>query len=237
MARAHAIRRSTTPQGGGRKRFSSVTLLVVAVLSFAGGVLFGRREAPPLPAVAVTAVTPRIAVVREGASGAMGAAAAAANSGGKDLTFYETLTRESPAALGSGINSSGATAAPPTPPVETVTVVPVSAPVISAVAPSPPAGGVSPVAATRPPPAPAPKAASGSYILQAAAYKTRADADKLKGKLVAKGYPVFIEAADLGAKGKWQRVYVGPFGDSGAAEAARQKLAAQEKISAMARKR
>ena len=79
-----------------------------------------------------------------------------------------------------------------------------------------------PEAKPKPAPAPAAKAASGgSYTLQVAALRTQADAAQLAAKLKAKGYPATVSA---GQGDGWQRVMVGPFDSSEAAQAFKAKL-------------
>ena len=82
--------------------------------------------------------------------------------------------------------------------------------------PSPPAPRPSP-----PPPeektaqkAPLP-VQDGGVILQVASYRSREAADNLLKDLMKEGYRGSIESADLGERGTWFRVRIGPFRDGG----------------------
>jgi cell division septation protein DedD len=79
--------------------------------------------------------------------------------------------------------------------------------------------------------------AVGSYLVQAAAFRRSEDARGLQAKLARKGYSVFTEEANLGAKGVWYRVYVGPYASAGAADAVVTRLKAEEKLAGLVRKR
>ena len=54
----------------------------------------------------------------------------------------------------------------------------------------------------------------GKYALQVASFAAATDAGRLKERLVKKGYPAFVAEADLGAKGVWFRVKIGPYADN-----------------------
>jgi cell division septation protein DedD len=97
------------------------------------------------------------------------------------------------------------------------------------VSPPPPAKAAAPVAAS--------PVAPGGYLVQAAAFPRREDARALQTKLAQKGYAAFTEEAQLGAKGVWYRVYVGPYATAGSADAAVARLKAEEKLAALVRKR
>jgi len=73
----------------------------------------------------------------------------------------------------------------------------------------------------------------GEFRIQAGSFRSLADAKPLKQRLHAAGFTSFIEAADLGEKGVWQRVYVGPFESRGAAEKAKRNLRDKLKISGL----
>lgn len=91
--------------------------------------------------------------------------------------------------------------------------------------PSPPAPKPSP-------PAPEEKTAQkapsppkdGGVILQIASYRSREAADSLLKDLMKEGYGGAIESADLGERGTWFRVRIGPFQDEGDAENAMETL-------------
>jgi cell division septation protein DedD len=80
-------------------------------------------------------------------------------------------------------------------------------------------------------------AAAGGYLVQAAAFRGNKDAKRLQAKLARKGYAAFTEEVQLGAKGVWYRVYVGPFATTAAADAVVSRLKAEERLTALVRKR
>ena len=89
---------------------------------------------------------------------------------------------------------------------------PAPAPIVVAPAPAAPA----PVKTATVPPAPATAApATGGYVLQIGAYKSKADADsawrtyKAKHAALLSGYSDDIQQADLGEKGTWYRLRIG----------------------------
>jgi cell division septation protein DedD len=83
----------------------------------------------------------------------------------------------------------------------------------------------------------APKAsAGGAYVVQVAATRDQAEAQRLVDKLKGKGFAATSERADLGAKGIWFRVTTGPYGDQATAESAAAQLK-QQNLSAIVRKR
>ena len=64
-----------------------------------------------------------------------------------------------------------------------------------------------------------------SYILQAAAYATLEDADRLKAKLTLNGLDAHIEKITAGDKGSFYRVRLGPYSSIEALDASNAKLA------------
>lgn len=204
-----------------------ILVMAVTVASFFLGVMVGERglfaggkaETPRLP-MAQIAPPPL--------------PASAAPAGAQKLTFYDDLPKGNSAPLGSGINLPKGGYVPP-PPAAAAT--PVAAPQSPAAVPAP-----APVRepAPAPPPTPekaAPKAvATGAYIVQVAATRDQAEARRMVDKLNGKGYVAASERADLGAKGIWYRVTVGPYGDKAAADAAAAQLK-QEKFAAIVRKK
>ncbi|HEY5672855.1 MAG TPA: SPOR domain-containing protein [Malonomonas sp.] len=141
------------------------------------------------------------------------------------LTFYDNLAKESSAPLGSGINL---------PPQERPQVVqpPISLPdkpivvkgatkiaaVAESVVDSQPATGQPKVVA------------QGSYSVQVGSFAAAVDAGKLKKTLLDKGYPAFTVEADLGKKGMWYRVRLGPYADNDAARTMQLLVEKQDKI-------
>jgi len=233
-------------------------VLVVSLVSFALGVMVGRSSTRP--AVAVAPPQSVRLPVAEPVPPPTTAAPATGERQTDSLTFYDSLPKGGQAPLGSGINlrparepatvttapapaesarSSAAAPAPPAPVVAT------SMPGKTDVQAPPPAKAAAPVAKAAAPvakaAAPVAKAtapaAAGGYLVQAAAFRGSEDAKRLQAKLVRKGYAAFTEEAQLGAKGVWHRVYVGPFATTGAADAAVTRLKAEEKLTALVRKR
>lgn len=64
----------------------------------------------------------------------------------------------------------------------------------------------------------------GRWVVQAASFRKREDADALAARIKHKGFRVFIRQADLGTRGVWHRVYLGPFPARRQAEEARERL-------------
>jgi len=64
----------------------------------------------------------------------------------------------------------------------------------------------------------------GSVIIQVASYRTREPAQALLENLSAEGYRGGIETADLGERGTWFRVRLGPFRNEAEAGKALEKL-------------
>lgn len=151
----------------------------------------------------------------------------------EDMSFYKRLP-EGEAPLGSGINQPTATEpAPVQLPAETSTPVVAetpakAAPVVATPPPTP--EKVAPVAKPKPSVAKTTAKADGGYAIQVGAFQSKADAESFKKKLNGQGYPAFVVTADLGAKGTWYRVRVGPFDKSGA-DAAVKRLKEAQKIS------
>lgn len=210
--------------------FLLVLVLAVSLLSFTLGVMVGRRGAPPQVLLPPVETPARIPVAKEGAEPpspsqeAPGEATMQARPG-ENLTFYEALPKGDQTPLGSGINH---------PPEENKPASVAETPPAATVAPSPPKPD--PVAASRPAPATKP-AATGAYVVQVASFPQLSDAQMLQERLAKKGYNAYTQAADLGAKGVWHRVYVGPFDDSATAGKTVERLVAEERLSALVRKR
>lgn len=229
--------------------FLLVLVLAVSLLSFTLGVMVGRRGAPPQLVQPAVESPARIPVAKEGVDPTSAAQPAPGDSAmqarpGENLTFYDALPKGDQAPLGSGINHppeekkpvSAATSAAA--PGEAIQTKPAPAP---AVAPKPAAAtapAAAPTTAAVAAPAPVAKpAASGAYVVQVASFPQLSDAQTLKDRLAKKGYNVYTQDADLGAKGIWYRVYIGPFDDSATAGKTVERLVAEERLSALVRKR
>ena len=70
----------------------------------------------------------------------------------------------------------------------------------------------------------------GRYSVQVGSFSAAVDAGKMKQTLLDKGYPVFMVEADLGKKGIWYRVRLGPYADNDAAQTMLVLVEKQDKI-------
>jgi len=198
-----------------------VLVLVVSLSSFTLGVIVGRRGAerdlaqnPPEPRRIMVAEVPKVQAnsepsVKEDIKPVEE----------EKLTFYDNLSRGETIPLGSGINlppekeEQSVAEKPPEkkPPVAAnpqpvAKVVPMPATVIESTA-------------TVPIPKDIPPAdKNGSFSVQVGSFSSVADAGRLKKSVIAKGYSAFIVEADLGAKGIWYRVRLGPYADADVAK-------------------
>ena len=213
-----------------------VLVLVVSLSSFTLGVMVGRRGAErdlaqrhTEPKRIMVAEAPRPAPETVAATPAKSPPAEE-----EELTFYDNLARDEAAPLGSGINlppeaEPPAAASRPDP----------AEPVAAAVSPKA-AGGAGNAAgpAVEKTPVVAPElsedvpsaVADGGYSVQVGSFASVADAGRYKKTLQQKGYPVFIAEADLGAKGIWYRVRLGPYADADAARKVLRKAAETDHI-------
>ncbi|WP_321389429.1 SPOR domain-containing protein [uncultured Desulfuromusa sp.] len=222
-----------------------VLVLVVSLASFTLGVIVGRRGAErdltqkfqqtervlvaqaPAPVVAPpatsemtkTIVSPAPEVVQEETK----------------LSFYDDLAKET-VPLGSGINLAPIEEKPTDvavhPPIDLPDqpIIKKEAPDVAAVTP-PKTESVASTALTDKVEPGLPKAvAKGSHAVQIGSFGAAGDAITLKQKMVEKGYPAFVVEADLGKKGLWYRVRIGPYQDSVAATSAQKILEEKEKI-------
>jgi len=207
-----------------RKQVLVLLLLVIGVGlgCFALGVMVGRSAAPAAPAVEAVAAPPaRIPVaVAPPAADPQGteAPAAAETTAPANLTFYDNLPRGDQPPLGSGINLPPAEAEPAPAPAVTVAAPPRTVP-------------------AAPAPVSRPAAKEESYLVQVASFARPDDAGVLQARLAKKGFEAFVQQADLGSKGVWYRVFVGPLAGADAAEQAAARLKAEEKLSPLVRKR
>jgi cell division septation protein DedD len=217
-----------------------VLVLVVSLSSFTLGVMVGRRGAErdlaqrqAEPKRIMVAEAPRLAPATVAATPAKSPPAEE-----EELTFYDNLARDEAAPLGSGINlppeAEPPAAASSRDPAEPV----------AATAPAKAAGGAGNAAesaaesAAEKTPVVAPElsedvpsaVADGGYSVQVGSFASVADAGRYKKTLQQKGYPVFIAEADLGAKGIWYRVRLGPYADADAAQKVLRKAAETDHI-------
>ena len=218
-----------------------VLIVAVALVSFALGGMGGRGGRPaPMP-VAVT--SPRMPVTPAPAAGAAATAAspaapasgdAASPSGGEHLTFYDTLPKGQQPPLGSGINLPPSAKGTAQAPAENPPAVKPQQP--RTVASPPPAAKPAKTVTSEPAAAPA-ATAHGAYVVQVASFKAASDAQRLRKRLTGRHFPAFAQEANLGAKGVWHRVLVGPFATVAAATTAANRLRAEEHLPAMVKKR
>jgi cell division septation protein DedD len=226
---------SRTQRRSERRQLLVTGLLVVtiAVASFFLGVMVGERNGSARQAEIAYQASAQIAPPP------LPAATAAPSR----LTFYDDLPKGNAAPLGSGINlppssMPGSTARVQAP----APVAPVKDPAVEAApVPAPAAKVPDSLPAAKPPPPtvapPAPKAsAGGSLVVQVAATRDQAEARRMVDRLKGKGYAASAERADLGAKGIWYRVSVGPYADRATADKAAAQLK-QMKFSPMVRNR
>lgn len=199
-------------------------VLAVSLVSFTLGVMVGRggpeRTAQP------SAATRRMPVsqlpTQPPASAAPAAAPAAAPEAKVNLTFFDTLPKGEEPPLGSGINL---------PPQEEGEKPAAEKPETSTG--PPPASQPSRPSPASPPPA----AAEGSYLVQTASFRSAEDALTLQKRLAQKGYAAFVQSADLGEKGVWTRVFIGPFPSKEEAQAVVRRLQKEERLSGLVKKR
>ena len=73
-------------------------------------------------------------------------------------------------------------------------------------------------------PAVAPKSAAGAQYLQVGSFANPSDAEKLKARLALMGFEADVQTAELGDKGVWHRVRLGPYKTAADLEKARAAL-------------
>jgi cell division septation protein DedD len=222
-----------------------VLVLVVSLASFTLGVIVGRRGAErdlaqkfqQAERVLVTHAPTPVALPSPMADTEKGIVTPAGEPVPEEtkLSFYDDLAKET-APLGSGINLA---------PVEEQTVVTATQPpidlpdqpiikktspaatvVVAKVSQNKPAADLSDSAESVLPKA----VVNGSHAVQIGSFGVAGDAITLKKKMVGKKYPAFVVEADLGTKGLWYRVRIGPYQDSAAAKKAQKFLEEKEKI-------
>ena len=211
-----------------------VLVLVVSLASFTLGVIVGRRGAerdlaqkirqtekvlvaqtpPPVSLSPAAVVIPREPIVQP-------VEPVVAE---QKLSFYDGLEKET-VPLGSGINLAPANKQ------ETFKVVqpPIDLPDQPIVKKMPQDN--SPKVVSAPSGAKMPKVVTaGTHAVQIGSFGSVGDAIALKRKMVGKDYPAFVVEADLGKKGLWYRVRIGPYKDSATAKLAQKLLQEKEQI-------
>ncbi|MDY0261886.1 SPOR domain-containing protein [Syntrophotalea acetylenica] len=211
--------------------------LIISLVSYGLGVMVGRSGEDNVIVKEDLTTSGRIAIAVPEAGTETGAATAPAEEPAANpaLTFYETLPEGTQPPMGSGINL------PPQPAEVTPARVDksrdsalqppsaVAKPVVAEARPKVSAPKVEPVTAPSPRPvtASAPVTSSGGgFIIQVASVQKQASAQDLSSRLAKSGYAAYVEKTDLGAKGIWYRVYVGPFASRSAADGAASTLKA-----------
>lgn len=76
-------------------------------------------------------------------------------------------------------------------------------------------------------------AASGDYLLQVASFRNPDDAAKLQDRLAAAGLRAYSKAVDLPQRGRWYRIYLGPYGQREQAERVRAEVLEKFRLDAM----
>jgi cell division septation protein DedD len=222
-----------------------VLVLAVSLASFTLGVVVGRRGAVRdlaqkqqvaerilVTQDAVKAVE-KPAPLTESKAAEQDSAAETTESGQEEtkLTFYDNLAKEETVPLGSGINLPPAQDVPKkpksTPPIELPDkpIVKKQDPAVKIAEVTPPVSQVAEDTMMLPKSDP-----QGSYAVQVGSFAAAGDAGKFKQNLIDKGYPAFVVEADLGAKGLWYRVRLGPYADAAAAKTVQQLAEKKEQI-------
>ena len=78
-------------------------------------------------------------------------------------------------------------------------------------------------------------ATTAAYVVQVASFKNKNDAETLQGKLLFH-FPAHVQEVDLGAKGVWFRVLVGPVDSADAANGLKQRLKDKMKMDGFVKK-
>ena len=206
-----------------------VTMLAVSLVSFSLGVMVGKSGSPQAPSAAVMPAATERVVVEKPAPRKAGAGTEASDSPvdpsdeNTPLTFFDTLPKSEEPPLGSGINQ------PPVQKEDNRTRDSLK-PVVEEASAKPESVSSEKAEAVVPAAEPVPAVADGRYVVQVGSFRVEDDARALREKLLKKDFAAYIQQADLGDKGTWYRVRVGPFADVETARDAADLLKAQEKI-------
>jgi len=79
---------------------------------------------------------------------------------------------------------------------------------------------------------PARPASNRSYLVQVASFRHPEDAQEMKSRLATHGMHAYTESVDLPQRGRWHRVYLGPYARRDRAEQVKSELQAQLRLSA-----
>ena len=223
---------------------------VVAVVIFLCGVMVGRGIPEPtlIAGAGNEASADPTAALPPPLSSSVGTDDSQPLTAGETLTYPSLLEDPDPPAETLAPAAEPAVAAAPSkplPPPAAVPVAPKPAPNPVAAAPKPAAvvppaaapkpGPVQPPAAPKPAPLPAPIAAAAAasssepagagFVVQVAAVRQRAEADRIAQRLTGKGYPAFVTTS-----GANFRVRVGKFDDRRQAETVAGRLESEEQF-------
>lgn len=215
-------------------------IITVAIVCFASGFMVGRNSA----AKDVVHLAEQGNANKSVASKPIGKSATEKKKASDNLTFYESLPKGDQPPLGSGINLPPRDKAAEKEQVREVVVKkdefkkPLPDKVFEVAKAAPP------VMKTAAVPTPAvkpvkPKAdpATARYVLQVASYPQPDEAGKLLGRLTKSDYDVYVQQADLGSKGIWYRVFVGPITGKSQAVALQRRIEKEIKVKPLLRKK
>lgn len=223
-----------------------VLVLAVSLASFTLGVVVGRRGVERDLALKQQAAE-KILVAKAPTQSVAGAAPQAEQqvaeqapltlpqeqpAGDPKLTFYDSLAKEDTAPLGSGINLPPATAVV----AKKTTQPPINLPDVPIVKKTTPTVTLAKVASVEAMsiaaesadlPASDPK---GDFAVQVGSFAAAGDAGAFRQRLISKGLPAFVVEADLGSKGLWYRVRLGPYADAAVAKEVQLLVEKKEQI-------
>jgi cell division septation protein DedD len=203
-------------------------MLVVSLVSFSLGVMVGKsgsREAISSEPAALLIKEP---VAKEAEQKPLQAEPSMQDRPAENLTFYDTLPRGEQPPLGSGINLP--------PKEEKAAEEPTEQPILKAKLSDTPKTAFSSEPSAENASLPA-ASTDGRYVVQVASFRERKDARNLKERLSEKGYPVFTQMANLGEKGIWHRVLIGPLENADAAGEVVERLKTEDKLLPIVKKR
>ena len=209
--------------------FTAILLAVVAVFSFGIGFMAGRNSAQMVPAEVISSA-PRKAITVPSSDPSIEVVEEKIKE--EKLTFFEALPKGEQAPLGSGINVPPDVTDPVAAKIEQQARELVPAPVKPApdkVTPSP-----KPVVKTT---SIAKATVETPHVLQIASFRSPDEAGILVRRLEKKGYSPYIQQADLGSKGIWYRVFLGPYASKEKAQAASVSMKTKEKLDSLVRKK
>lgn len=231
--------------------FLLALVLVVSLFSFVFGIMVGRRgaerdylaqlkqqqDAVQVVQTPVVRSAPEPESVPAIESEAAPPPAESQSVDPPKLTFYEDLSRDA-APLGSGINRQPQPPVAASEPPLNLPEQPVMVTETAAVTP-PTTASTTPVAVTPEPATPIgveqPEALpavakQGTHAVQIGSFAAVKDAAALRQTMLNKGYPAFLAEADLGERGLWYRVRIGPYADSEQAGITQEVLKEKEEI-------